>query len=110
MLKQFFTAQTNFLLKYSAGIGLNLCFELPSNKRKLDVPDLIFHFEGLDVKLPVENYMVTDQELGLVCLAIGAAEGFLIFGSMQHQNMLVLHDLKKEVVSLVPTQCARRAS
>lgn len=51
---------------WSASIGLDLCFELPSHKNsKLDVPDLIFHFEGLDLKLPVDNYMVVDEELGI---------------------------------------------
>lgn len=108
VLKPVFTSQTNLPVINSASIGLDLCFELPSpNNSKLDVPDLIFRFEGLDLKLPVENYMVVNEEVGIVCLAMGAAGGLSIFGSMQHQNMLVLHDLKKKVISFIPTQCSR---
>ncbi|XP_038886455.1 aspartic proteinase nepenthesin-2-like [Benincasa hispida] len=107
VLKPVFASQTNLQVIWSS-IGLDLCFQLPShNNSKLDVPDLIFHFEDLDLKLPVENYMVVNEELGIVCLAMGAAGGLSIFGSMQHQNMLVLHDLEKKVVSFIPTQCSQ---
>ena len=73
---------------------------------KLDVPDLIFHYEGLDLKLRIENFMVIDEERGSVCLAIGAARGLSIFSSMQHQDTLVTHDLEHEVVPFIPTQRA----
>ncbi|RZC54199.1 hypothetical protein C5167_013063 [Papaver somniferum] len=85
--------------------GLDLCFNLPNSVSEIDVPKLIFHFKGADLDLPGNNYMIADSDLGLVCLAMGASNGLSIFGNVQQQNMLILHDLEKEVMSFVPTKC-----
>ncbi|CBI19032.3 unnamed protein product, partial [Vitis vinifera] len=106
VLKNAFISQTELQVANSSTTGLDLCFHLPvKNAAEVKVPKLIFHFKGLDLALPVENYMVSDPEMGLICLAIDATGSLSIFGNIQQQNMLVLHDLKKSTLSLVPTQC-----
>ncbi|GAU19531.1 hypothetical protein TSUD_303440 [Trifolium subterraneum] len=60
---------------------------------------------GGDLELPGENYMIADSSLGVGCLAMGASNGMSIFGNVQQQNILVNHDLQKETISFVPTQC-----
>lgn len=71
----------------------------------MEVPKLTFHFKDADLELPGENYMIGDSAAGLLCLAIGSSSGMSIFGNLQQQNFMVVHDLQEETISFVPTQC-----
>ncbi|KAK7282228.1 hypothetical protein RIF29_10849 [Crotalaria pallida] len=104
-LKKEFISQTQLPVDKSGTTGLDLCFTLPSGKTKVEIPKLVFHFKGGDLVLPAENYMIADSNLGVACLAVGASSGMSIFGNVQQQNILVNHDLEKETISFVPTQC-----
>ncbi|CAM8954743.1 unnamed protein product [Rhodiola kirilowii] len=104
-LKSEFISQTQLSVDDSGSTGLDLCFKLPSGASQVEVPKLKFHFQGGDLDMPGENYMIGDSGLGVVCLAMGSSSGMSIFGNVQQQNILVLHDLDKETVSFVPTQC-----
>ncbi|XP_004288546.1 PREDICTED: aspartic proteinase nepenthesin-1 [Fragaria vesca subsp. vesca] len=86
-------------------VGLDLCFELPEDATKVEVPKLVFNFKGADLELPSENYMIADTDVGVICLAVGSAGDMSVFGNYQQQNMLVLHDIVKETISFVPTKC-----
>ncbi|KAF5745055.1 aspartyl protease family protein [Tripterygium wilfordii] len=102
-----FTQQTKLTVDSPPSSELPLCFKFPMNVDKVGVPELIFHFDGADLKLPVENYIIVDKLKGLLCLAMVSTKGGLsIFGNFQQQNILVIHDLVKETVSFVPRQCA----
>lgn len=105
LVKKAFISKTKLPLDNSGSTGLDLCFTLPSDLTDVEVPTLVFHFEGADLDLPSENYMVADSSTGLVCLAMGSSSGMSIFGNVQQQNILVLHDLQKETLSFLPTQC-----
>ncbi|KAK4717404.1 hypothetical protein R3W88_015742 [Solanum pinnatisectum] len=105
LLKKEFSSQINLSVDDSSSTGLDLCFKLPSNTNNIQVPKLIFHFEGADMDLPAENYMIADSRMGIACLAMGSSSGMSIFGNVQQQNMMVIHDLDKETLSFVPTQC-----
>ena len=105
LVKKEFTSQINLPLDTSGSTGLDLCFKLPSDSSSIDVPKLVFHFDGADLDLPAENYMIGDSGLGVLCLAMGGSSGMSIFGNVQQQNMLVLHDLEKATLSFLPTQC-----
>lgn len=72
---------------------------------QVEVPKLTFHFKGADLELPGENYMIGDSRAGLICLAIGSSRGMSIFGNLQQQNFMVVHDLQEETLSFLPTQC-----
>ncbi|KAK7847645.1 aspartic proteinase nepenthesin-1 [Quercus suber] len=106
-LKKEFIAQTKLPVDTSGVSGLDLCFTSPSDTSDVEVPKLIFHFNGGDLDLPAENYVVTDSSSGLLCLALGSSgnSGMSIFGNIQQQNYLVIHDLAKETLSFIPKQC-----
>lgn len=104
-LKKEFSSQMKLEVDDSGSTGLDLCFKLPGGDSELEVPKLVFHFDGVDLDLPTENYLIGDEGLGVVCLAMGGSTGMSIFGNVQQQNMLVLHDLDHETLSFIPTQC-----
>ncbi|GAV79250.1 Asp domain-containing protein, partial [Cephalotus follicularis] len=105
LLQKEFISQMDLHVIPSGSTGLDLCFSLPSDSTEIEVPKLVFHFEGADLDLPGENYMIADSSMGVLCLAMGSSSGMSIFGNVQQQNMLVLHDLEKETLSFQPTQC-----
>ena len=106
MLKQAFMAQTKLRVSYSYTAEFDLCFDLSSkNVKEIKFPRLVFHFRGLDLELPTENYMIPDTKLGLVYLAMRPTGRLSVFENFQQRNMLVLHDLKKEILSFIPTKC-----
>ncbi|TYJ08324.1 hypothetical protein E1A91_A11G066900v1 [Gossypium mustelinum] len=105
VLSERFIKQMKLPVDNSGSTGLELCFILPSDTSKVKVPKLIFHFDGADLDLPGENYVIADSNMGLICLAMGRSNGISILGNIQQQNMLVLRDLKKKTLSFVQTQC-----
>ncbi|KAK6938417.1 Xylanase inhibitor, C-terminal [Dillenia turbinata] len=107
-LKRAFISQMKLRVSPQDSTGLDLCFDLPSdNVSEIEVPKLKFHFRGLDLELPPENYMIADSAEGIVCLAMAATGVLNIFGNVQQQNLLVLHDLEKETLSFIPTNCGQ---
>ncbi|KAG5254206.1 aspartic proteinase nepenthesin [Salix suchowensis] len=100
-----FTSQIDLLVDSSGSTGLEVCFTLPSGSTKMEVPKMVFHFDGADLELPAENYMIGDSSMRVACLAMGSSSGMSIFGNVQQQNMVVLHDLEKETLSFLPAQC-----
>ncbi|KZV53853.1 aspartic protein nepenthesin-1 [Dorcoceras hygrometricum] len=92
------------------GKVFDLCFILPTSNSTsiidIEVPRVVFHFEGVDLELPEKNYFVADPS-GVACLAMGSlsGSGMSIFGNFQQQDLLVVHDLAKETVAFVPTKC-----
>lgn len=104
-LKKEFISKTKLPIDNSGSTGLDVCFTLPSGTKQVEIPKLVFHFKGGDLELPAENYMIADSNLGVACLAMGASSGMSIFGNVQQQNILVNHDLEKETISFVPTEC-----
>ncbi|XP_076915230.1 aspartic proteinase nepenthesin-1-like [Bidens hawaiensis] len=109
LVKKEFVSQMKLNVDDSDSTGLDLCFELPaddgSGEMTVEIPKLVFHFDGASLDLPGENYMIGDVKSGLVCLAMGSSSGMSIFGNIQQQNMMVVHDLEKETLSFVPTKC-----
>ncbi|KAL5555086.1 hypothetical protein UlMin_037322 [Ulmus minor] len=105
VLKKEFTSQTKLEVEKSGSQGLDLCFKLPKDATSVEVPKLVFHFQDANLELPSENYILSDSDSGVLCLAMGGSSGMSIFGNIQQQNFLVLHDLVKETLSFVPTQC-----
>ncbi|KAE8694112.1 hypothetical protein F3Y22_tig00110788pilonHSYRG00458 [Hibiscus syriacus] len=104
-VKKRFIKKMKLPLDNLGGTGLDLCLTLPSGVTEVKVPKLVFHFEGADLDLPAENYMISDTESALICLAMGRSNDISIFGNIQQQNTMVLHDLKQNTVSFAQTQC-----
>lgn len=111
-LKREFTAQMKLKVS-SEDTGLDLCFELPAAAAEIQVPKLKFHLEGeVELELPAANYMIRDERSGVACLAMAASSGsgMSIFGNIQQQNFMVVHDLHKKTLSFIPTQCDQFAN
>ncbi|KAF5734214.1 Eukaryotic aspartyl protease family protein [Tripterygium wilfordii] len=84
----------------------DLCFNFPNEGLvKVEVPELIFHFHGADLYLPTKNYMIEDKKNRVMCLGIFPSKDLSMFGALQQQNVLVIHDLKEETLSFLPTEC-----
>jgi Xylanase inhibitor C-terminal len=74
------------------------------------LPDMMLHFEGADMMLPVDNYMILfpgQKKDYLLCLAMlsSGSDSLSIFGNYQQQNIHILYDIGKEVLSFAPAQC-----
>jgi len=108
ILTQEFLAQAKLNVSSFSTMGLDVCFEVNSGddeELKAGIPRMVFHFKGLDLELPRENYMIVTKEMGVACLAMAPTGALSIFGNFQQQNMLVVHDLKKDTVSFIPAKC-----
>ncbi|KAK3127234.1 hypothetical protein QOZ80_7AG0570180 [Eleusine coracana subsp. coracana] len=89
----------------AAATGLDLCFALPSPPAAL--PSMTLHFDGADMVLPAESYMISGS--GLWCLAVRSqADGAMsTLGNYQQQNMHILYDVSKETLSFAPAKCSK---
>lgn len=103
-VKAEFISQTNLSPVNDSSSGLDLCFELPPLAH-YQPPKLVFHFDNADLSLPSANYFIKDLSANEMCLALGPSVGMSIFGNIQQQNFLVIHDLESETVSFIPTVC-----
>ncbi|CAN6205604.1 unnamed protein product [Urochloa humidicola] len=91
----------------SDSAGLDLCFALPSpTSAPPDMPSMTLHFDGADMVLPAESYMISDS--GVWCLMMGNhTDGEpSILGNYQQQNMHILYDVGQETLSFAPTKCS----
>ncbi|WOK96185.1 aspartic proteinase nepenthesin-2-like [Canna indica] len=104
-LKKAFLSQVQLPVADGSDVGLDVCFSTPAGSSGVEVPKLTFHFDGADMELPAENYMIMDTSSGLMCLTILGSRGLSILGNFQQQNFQILYDLKNEGMSFVPAQC-----
>ncbi|URE34388.1 aspartic proteinase [Musa troglodytarum] len=86
---------------------LDLCYELPpkSTPDTLNLPKLIFHFQGADLELPPGNYFGVDSDTSSICLMMAESSGLSVFGNFMQQNMQVMYDLGNDVLSLYSAEC-----
>ncbi|CAO1941774.1 unnamed protein product [Urochloa humidicola] len=90
-----------------AATGLDLCFALASpTSAPPAMPSMTLHFDGADMVLPVDNYMVSVS--GLWCLAMLNQSSGLpsILGNYQQQNLHILYDVRHETLSFAPAKCS----
>ena len=70
------------------------------------MPSMTLYFDGADMVLPVDSYMLLDS--GLWCLAMqntsNGARSTL--GNYQQQDMHILYDVGQETLSFAPTKCS----
>lgn len=103
-LKRAFELQMNLPAANGSAYEDDICFTYGSEA--VQVPRLVFHFEGADMDLPTENYIVEDSSVGLLCVAVMRSNSTSsIFGNFQQQNMHVLYDLAGGMLSFEAAQC-----
>ncbi|KAJ3670433.1 hypothetical protein LUZ60_010757 [Juncus effusus] len=81
----------------------DLCYQLQAGMSPPSLPNMIFHFDGADMELTYDNYMIIDGNLW--CLAMFGSSYTSIFGNYQQQNIHILYDVANNMLSFVPTQC-----
>jgi hypothetical protein len=107
-LKKAFAAQMKLPAADGSGIGLDLCFAAPaSGVDQVEVPKLVLHFDGADLDLPAENYMVLDSGSGALCLTVMGSRGLSIIGNFQQQNIQFVYDVGGDTLSFAPVECAK---
>lgn len=105
-LKQEFQSQVGLPVADGSRTPFDLCFSYPSDAPpQASIPELVFHFDGADMELPLRNYMIGYVDLGLLCLAMLETDGISILGGFQQQNMHVLYDLSGNALSFAAAQC-----
>lgn len=87
----------------TAGLDCFSSRSIPPSQVK--VPKVILHFQGIDMKLPRENYIVDMDDEGVLCFSMMKADSFGILGNTQQINMQVLYDLKNSRLAVAPNQC-----
>lgn len=103
VLKQEFKTQMG--LPVATGGNFDLCFSSPSDG-SFKPPKLIFNFDGADVDLPENNYLISDGGGSLLCLAIlPNNQDLSLFGNFQQQNMRIVYDIQNGTLYLAPSQC-----
>ncbi|RCV13362.1 hypothetical protein SETIT_2G340000v2 [Setaria italica] len=93
----------------SAATGLDLCFALPSpTSAPPAMPSMTLHFDGADMVLPPDSYMITVTDDSLWCLMMGSRRNgeMSTLGNYQQQNMHILYDVGKETLSFAPANCS----
>uniref|UniRef100_A0A1D1Z2C9 Aspartic proteinase nepenthesin-1 n=1 Tax=Anthurium amnicola TaxID=1678845 RepID=A0A1D1Z2C9_9ARAE len=106
-LRKAFVSQVKLPVGNGSEAGLDLCFQLPEgvSAERVKVPKLVFHFEGADLDLPPENYMVPDEGSGQLCLWVMGTSGTSILGNFQQQNFHMLYDLAGNKLAFTPAHC-----
>ncbi|KAF8700448.1 hypothetical protein HU200_034388 [Digitaria exilis] len=93
----------------SDSTGLDLCYALPSSTSAPPaMPSMTLHFDGADMVLPAESYMISGS--GVWCLAMrNQTDGAMsTLGNYQQQNMHILYDVRQETLSFAPAKCSTR--
>lgn len=81
---------------------LDLCYYSNSVAQ---VPEIIFHFKGADVKLKPENAFVKTRN-NCVCLGFAPTNREAIFGNLAQMDLLIGYDLNNKTVSFKPAECS----
>ncbi|KAL0015420.1 hypothetical protein SO802_002489 [Lithocarpus litseifolius] len=87
---------------------LSPCYNV-SGGEKRELLEFEIHFADGDVwNLPVENYFISLEPEGIICLAImGTSRSSLsMIGNYQQQNFNIWYDIKKSRLGYAPMKCA----
>ncbi|KAM3200006.1 hypothetical protein T459_30769 [Capsicum annuum] len=83
------------------------CFASPN---EAGAPTITLHFEGMDLKLPMENTLIHSSATPLACLAIAAAPNNVnsilnVIANLQQQNLRILFDTANSRVGIAREVC-----
>lgn len=108
--KAAFLSQTTGLARVDDRDGFEACFRKPAGNgggRLISsaFPAMVLHFDGgADMALPVHNYVV-EMDGGVVCWVVQRSPSLSIIGNVMQMNFLVLHDVRRSVLSFQPANC-----
>ncbi|GMH00410.1 hypothetical protein Nepgr_002249 [Nepenthes gracilis] len=104
-LRNAFRAGASGLKTAEAFSLFDTCYDL-SGKTEVRVPTVVMHFDGADVSLLANNYMIAVDTSGRFCFAFaGTSSGLSIFGNIQQQGFRVVFDMAGRRVGFAPKAC-----
>ncbi|XP_049398901.1 aspartyl protease AED3-like [Solanum stenotomum] len=74
------------------------------------IPTITLHFEGMDLKLPMENTLIHSSATPLACLAIASAPNNVnsvlnVIANLQQQNLRIMFDTANSRVGIAREVC-----
>ncbi|CAN6199254.1 unnamed protein product [Urochloa humidicola] len=91
----------------SAATGFDLCFALQSpTSSPPAMPSMTLHFDGADMVLPSDNYMMQDSSVWCLAMQNQTDGEMSTLGNYQQQNIHILYDVGQETLSFAPTKCS----
>ncbi|XP_060173304.1 aspartyl protease AED3-like [Lycium barbarum] len=87
--------------------AFDTCFTSPN---EAGAPAITLHFEGMDLKLPMENTLIHSSATPLACLAIAAAPNNVnsvlnVIANLQQQNLRIMFDTANSRVGIAREVC-----
>ncbi|KAL8259456.1 hypothetical protein R6Q59_027409 [Mikania micrantha] len=83
--------------------GFDTCYTIPIGKQ---VPTMTFMFEGAELSMKQENFLIYGSAGGITCLAMSASPSMNVIASMQQQNHRILFDLKNLKIGISAERCS----
>lgn len=88
--------------------AFDTCFASPNEAGA--APTITLHFEGMDLKLPMENTLIHSSATPLACLAMAAAPNNVnsvlnVIANLQQQNLRILFDTANSRVGIARELC-----
>lgn len=86
--------------------GFDTCYSVP-----IVVPTITFMFEGMNVTLAQDNFLIHSSAGSLTCLAMAAAPDNVnsvlnVIANMQQQNHRVLYDIPNSRLGVARETCS----
>ncbi|XP_076960619.1 aspartyl protease AED3-like [Bidens hawaiensis] len=83
--------------------GFDTCYTVPIGKQ---VPTMSFIFEGAELSMKQENFLIYSSAGGITCLAMSASPSLNVVANMQQQNHRILFDVANSKVGISAESCS----
>ncbi|KAK1413575.1 hypothetical protein QVD17_35351 [Tagetes erecta] len=83
--------------------GFDTCYTVPIGKH---VPTMTFIFEGTELSMKQENFLIYSSAGGITCLAMSASPSLNVIANMQQQNHRILFDLPNSRIGISAENCS----
>ncbi|GAA0176608.1 protease [Lithospermum erythrorhizon] len=89
--------------------GFDTCYNVPIPIKT--IPSITFMFDGMNVKLPQDNFLIHSSFGSTTCLAMAAAPDNLnsvlnVIASMQQQNQRIFYDIPNSRIGVSRQMCS----
>ncbi|KAM0052047.1 putative nepenthesin [Helianthus debilis subsp. tardiflorus] len=83
--------------------GFDTCYTVPINKQ---VPTMTFLFDGAELSMKQENFLIYSSAGGVTCLAMSASPSLNVIANMQQQNHRIVFDLANSRIGISAETCS----
>nr|XP_043610631.1 aspartyl protease AED3-like [Erigeron canadensis] len=83
--------------------GFDTCYKVAIAKQ---VPTMTFIFEGAELSMKQENFLIYSSTGGITCLAMSASPSLNVIANMQQQNHRILFDLPNSRIGISAESCS----